>query len=250
MLIFKGNILGIIIGLGSGRSGSVSLSKLINNQFDSVCFHEINPSCVKWSGTEGTVLNMIREFKDVINGGSRGNITIDFSVSNRDVPMTKIKTMENINHIGEVAFYYLNYVEDIIKIYPEVKFPCIKREKNDTVKSYLNKMKVKKSNSLLRRLFKKKRQRNHFIQHDGVKWDHDTIWDKCFPKLKAESLEEAIGLYWEHYYQKVEALAQKYGQVKVFDLDDLNTASGQEKTLKFCNYNNPKSLTVHENKIK
>lgn len=242
--------MGIIIGLGSGRSGSLSLSKLINNQNDSICFHEINPSCVKWSGSKGAILNMIREFSDVINGGDKDLITIDFSVPNRDLPLQNLNKNEQVSYIGEVAFYYLNYVEDIIKLYPDVRFPCIRRNKLDTVRSYSKKMLIDQKASRIRTLLKPQRKRNHFMSHDGCKWVYDSLWDKCFPKFEAGTLEEAIGLYWEYYYSKAEELAHKYNQIQIFDLEDLNTPEGQTKILKFCNYKEFKLLPVHENQIK
>jgi len=241
--------MGIIIGLGTGRSGSLSLAKLINSQNKSICFHEINPSCVKWSGTKGTILNMIREFSDVINGGDRDLITIDFSVANRDLPLKNLNESEEISCIGEVAFYYLNYVEDIIKLYPDVRFPCIRRDKLLTMESYSKKMLTSQNTSKLGALLKNKRKRNHFMSHDGCKWVHDSLWDKCYPKFEADTLEDAIGLYWEYYYSKAEELAHKYNQIQIFDLEDLNTPEGQTKILKFCNYNEFELLPVHENKM-
>jgi hypothetical protein len=246
----KEDIMGIIIGLGTGRSGSLSLAKLINSQNKSICFHEINPSCVKWSGTKGTILNMIREFSDVVNGGDRDLITIDFSVANRDLPLKNLHESEEVSYIGEVAFYYLNYVENIIKMYPDVRFPCIRRNKLLTVESYSKKMLTNQTTLKLGKLFNNQRKRNHFMHHDGRKWAHDSLWDKCYPKFEADTLEEAIGLYWESYYQKANELAQRYEQVEIFDLEDLNTEEGQAKILKFCNYTNFRFLPVHENKIR
>lgn len=240
--------MGIIIGLGSGRSGTLSLSKLINHQNESICFHEINPSCMKWSGSEGTVISMINEFETIISGGDRNLLTIDYSVSDHSLQIEKFKSMDKVTCIGEIGFYYLNYVEDILTKNPNVKFPCIKRDKNSTIQSYSAKMISNQKRSKLNRLLKIDLKRNHFMNHNGKQWLHDRIWDKCFPKFEASSLEEAIGLYWEHYYQEAEVLAEKFPQVKIFDLNELNTPEGQKSLLNFCGYDNPSLLTVHENK--
>jgi hypothetical protein len=54
----------IVIGLGTTRSGTASLAKLLSSQHDAICFHEINPSCVRFSGTPRPILNTIDGFQD------------------------------------------------------------------------------------------------------------------------------------------------------------------------------------------
>ena len=59
----------IVIGLGTGRSGTASLAKLLSAQHDAFCFHEMNPSCVRFSGTPRPILNVIDEYQAILDGG-------------------------------------------------------------------------------------------------------------------------------------------------------------------------------------
>ena len=241
--------MGIIIGLGTGRSGTVSLSKLIHKQPNSVCFHELNPSCMSWEDSIGTVLTMIREFKEIIEGGKRNRLTVDLSIPHRSSPLEKLNQLDNVEFIGEIGFYYLKYVEEILEEFPDVKFPCFRRNKEATINSYYNKMFTKEYVSRLSRVFGKKApQRNHFVIHDGSKWELDNIWDKCFPKYEVGDLKEAIGEYWEEYYKEAERLAKKHRQLKIFELESFNDNQYQQELLNFCGFKNGETLQIHENK--
>jgi len=232
----------IIFGLGTGRSGTQSLAKLLNEQDKSVCFHEINPASMCWKGSEETVFSLIRDFDDILKGGRRA-VTVDYTSPNRGLPLRKLRDEENIEVIGDIGFYYLPYAEAILNMGINVRFPCMKRPKDEVVHSYINKFKVhngtSKNNSLLRKLLKKEnnvRYRNPFAAHDGKTWVKDGKWDKCYPKMEeADSLEEALDLYWEMYYQKVGELANIYPEkVRVFSINELNTESGRDEILNFC----------------
>ena len=67
----------IMIGLGSGRSGTASLAALIDGQEGGLCFHEMNPSCAVFSGNARSHLNTINEFRDILSGGNRSRLSID-----------------------------------------------------------------------------------------------------------------------------------------------------------------------------
>lgn len=241
----------VIIGLGTGRSGSLSLARLINAQPDSVCFHEINPSCMRWAGTPGPVLSMLREFQEILNGGPRDRLTIDLASPHRDEAMPRLQRLDRITTIGEVGFYYLSYVDQIVSENPETRFPCLRRGKDATVKSYVNKMKVKYRRSLSDYATRRSIYRNHFMDHDGRHWVSDPVWDKCYPKFEANSLEEVIGLYWDAYYAQAMALSEAYPQqLRIFELEELNSHHGQRNLLHFCGFTDPQVLTVHENKTR
>ena len=95
----------------------LSVSRLINSQPDSVCFHEINPSCMAWSSTPGPVISTLEEFTSILNGGQRSRITIDLTSPHRDEPLARLEKMSRFTNIGEIGFYYLEYIETIITAY-------------------------------------------------------------------------------------------------------------------------------------
>lgn len=207
----------IVIGLGSGRSGTASLASLIDRQPGGICFHEMNPSCAVFSGNAQSQLNTVREFGQILTVGQP-------------------------ELLGDIAYYYLNYVDDILALMPDCIFVCIKRDRAQTVASWLRKSSIGRWPSLwladrikswlTREPFYT--QYNYWQDHDGSRWKRDPVWDSCFPKFEAASKEEAIGLYWDYYYLQAQRLEHKHPRCfRVFDVDELSTAAGQREILSF-----------------
>ena len=48
------------------------------------------------------------------------------------------------------------------------------------------------------------------MEHDGKYWSSDKKWDKFFPKHVTDNLEDAIGMYWEYYYEKAAELTVRF----------------------------------------
>src|ERR1051326_3851404 len=105
----------IVIGLGSGRSGTASLAKLLNAQSDALCFHEMNPAAVRFSGTPRPFLNAIDEFQVIIDGGDPRMLTVDLSRAVSARTYDELSNMKQVRLIGDIAFYYLDYVELFLK---------------------------------------------------------------------------------------------------------------------------------------
>lgn len=245
----------IIIGLGTGRSGTQSLAQLLNMQPGTVCFHETNPSCVKWKDTPRTVLSMIDEFEAVLAGGPR-EITIDFTRPAKDDGLDRLRDLPDVSCIGDVASYYLSYAPMLLELQKDIRMPCIERRRDEVVKSFAKAVRVRrqrKSRSGLRGLFGTPEQavksRNHWVEHDGSHWRLDPKWDKLFPKFDAATLEEAIGMYWDYYAEETRRLAAAHpDHVKVFGIEALNSEEGQRAILDFCGADGPHVLSeIHAN---
>lgn len=233
----------IVIGLGSGRSGTASLSKLLNSQKNSHCFHELNPSCISHFGTEQPIINTINEFQTILNGGNTSKLTVDFTRNVSVKSYAKLVQKKNVELIGDIAHYYLSYVDTIAKLNSNVRFVCLKRNKEDTVKSWLKKTSIHRWRSKkIADRFKSIIMRtpyyqsyNHWIDHSGEKWKVDPIWDKCFPKFKTHNKKEAIEMYWDYYYEKADDLASKLKEIfLIVDIKKLNSSEGQSEILTFC----------------
>lgn len=193
----------IIFGLGTGRCGTMSLSRLLSYQENSIVSHELGGlPWLSWEKQEGL-------FKTFI-----GNI---FNRQSR--------------FIGDVSFYSLPYWKNIVNLDPKSKFIIIKRDKDETVKSYM-----KKTNG-----------RNHWIQHDGSKWRKD-VWDKCYPKFETENKEEALELYYEHYYKMCEQIPNEL--TYWIDTEDLNNKEKCLEMLKWCGFEEPKYAIMKKNEGK
>ncbi len=179
----------VVIGLGSGRCGTRSLAALLDSQNRAHVSHEILGPSVAWEQGEATVWGMLR-----------------------DLPRDS-----GLRLVGDVASYYLPYVEHILSVYLSTRFVCLKRDREETIASFV----------------KKTPRKNHWMAHDGSWWRHSP-WDQCFPKYHASSKEEAIGRYWDDYYRRAEELQSRYpASFRVFPIETLNTLDGQRRILDF-----------------
>jgi hypothetical protein len=233
----------IVIGLGSGRCGTASLAKLLSDQPDAHCFHEMNPSCVRFSGTPRPILNAVEEFQTVLNGGDPSLLTVDLSRPVAAAAYERLCGLSEVRLIGDVAFYYLSYFEAMAAHNANVRFGCLRRERETTVESWLHKTRIPRWRSkriadrlaawITRTPFYE--ETNFWMEHDGSRWQKDEVWDKCFPKYEATSKRVAIGQYWDSYYREAERLAALLeGRFQIFDTEALNSRGGQDRILAFC----------------
>lgn len=232
----------IVIGLGSGRSGTASLTSLIDRQHGGLCFHEMNPASSVFSGNPQPALNAVREFAGLLSGAPRNALAVDYSRPASVATYQRLQSVPQLNLIGDIAFYYLNYVEDILAVLPQCRFVCIKRDRAQTIASWLKKGAINRWPSLwLADRLKSFITRtpfytgyNYWQAHDGTQWQRDPVWDSCFPDIEAPSREAAIGLYWDQYYEKAAQWQATYPeQFQVFGVEELNEASGQRRILSF-----------------
>lgn len=233
----------IVVGLGTGRSGTSSLAKLLSAQHDAVCFHEMSPAVVRFSGTPRPILNTINEFQAIVDGGDPSMLTVDLSRQVSARTYDQLCNMRRVRMIGDIAFYYLNYVELILERNQDVRFICLKRDKEETVESWMRKSSVGRwrskrladrlSSVITREPFYE--SRNFWMEHDGREWLKDPVWDKCFPKFNATSKPEAIRKYWDYYYEAAERLAARFQrEFRIVPTDKLNTPATQREVLEYC----------------
>lgn len=237
----------IIIGLGPPRSGTSSLTNFLNHQEKSIVFHELNSSCIHFNLTRAPIRNTIGEFQRVLDGGDPTEITADLSRAKHANSLLFTlynigKYRNNIRIIGDVAFYYIGYVDYIMEMKENVRFICMHREKSEVIKSLLNKTSIKRGrfiklvdrlNSVVSgKVFYK--ARNHWMKHDGSIWLPDPLWDKCYPDFQANDREGAVSKYVDYYYREAKEFETKYkNRFKIFDINDLNTLEGQRQILSY-----------------
>lgn len=232
----------IVIGLGSGRTGTASLAKLIDSQHNALCFHELNPSGSVFEGNPQPQRNTIREFKAILEGGEKNLLALDYTRPHSVKTYEKLKRMPEIEILGDIAFYYLLYVEDLLEITQDIRFVCIRRDKTETVDSWLEKTTIHRWKSLwvadrvrslvVRTPFHK--SYNHWQEHDGTEWAKEPVWDKVFPKFEAPTKRAAIEKYWDYYYERADQLAAKHPvNFRIFDISEMSTREGQKNILGF-----------------
>lgn len=206
----------LIISIGTGRCGSVSLSKFLSAQESISVLHEGRldshkiRKLIKWGNDEKNLFEWL-EF---------------------------LLSLDENKFVGDTGMYYLPYVEQIIDKYPEVKIIAMERDKEEVVKSYI----------------KKTTGRNHWFDHDGKEWDKDDKWDPCYPKYDISNKEKALEKYWEDYKSQTDNLILKFpDKIKKWTIQSLNTLNGKNEILNFLNYNLDRNINQefkHNTKLK
>ena len=206
----------LIISIGTGRCGSVSLSKFLSAQESISVLHEGRldshkiRKLIKWGNDEKNLFEWL-EF---------------------------LLSLDENKFVGDTGMYYLPYVEQIIDKYPEVKIIVMERDKEEVVKSYI----------------KKTTGRNHWFDHDGKEWDKDDKWDPCYPKYDISNKEKALEKYWEDYKSQTDNLILKFpDKIKKWTIQSLNTLNGKNEILNFLNYNLDRNINQefkHNTKLK
>ena len=187
----------LLIGLGTGRCGTVSLGSLLNAQPDTTVIHE----------------GAIGGERHLLPWDGSGNAAAWFrELARRTAPS---------RWFGDVGMYFLPYVEDILEEWPTARFITLRRSKEETVASYL----------------KKTEGRNHWVKHDGTEWRLDERWDIAYPKYPPMPKADALRRYWEEYYHKVGEIQEQYPEsISTFDMHLLNESAGREAILDFACY--------------
>ena len=190
----------MVFGLGTGRCGTVSLTALLNLQKGFKAEHEklITP----WE--------------------------VNYDYMNRTIRIIQAYEAEVV---CDVSFWHLPYVDYIMTKFSGVKFVCLKRDKEVTVKSYDKKTGYNPVNGL--------GERNHWTARNSIhwiedKWRLDPVYDKCYPKYDLPRLE-GIAQYWEDYYAMAEVMVNSYPKnFRIYDsLEVLNDAEVQRHMLDF-----------------
>jgi hypothetical protein len=202
----------------------------------------MNPAGAVFQGNPQPHVNVVREFRKILQGGDRAWLSIDYSRPSSVETYEKLQGMSRVSLVGDIAYYYLNYVDDLLKVVPDCIFVCIKRDRAQTVSSWLKKSSIQRWPSLwladrLKSLLTRTpfyTEYNYWMEHDGSRWMRDPVWDSCFPKFKAQSKEEAIGLYWDYYYLEAERLQDLFPEnFRIFPVEDLGSPEGQKRILSF-----------------
>lgn len=178
----------ILIGCGTGRCGTTSLAKLIGGCKDAVCEHERRP-LLPWLFNEDLFQERVKWFST-----SKAAVT------------------------GDVAYFYLPYLEKLIGVLPGLKIVCLERDRQAVIDSFMWKT----------------RWQNRWNDHDGTEWAKDAVWDQTFPNYDIMDKQGAIGAYWDDYRIRIRRIANKFPlNVLLVKMEELNTFKGQQSIFDF-----------------
>lgn len=187
----------IVLGIGSGRCGSLSLVTVLNQQPGTSVTHEERP-LLPWKRETGERVICER--------------------------FARFRRTRDANLLGDVATFYLPYIEDAIALEPSIRIVCLRRPREEVVRSFCRWL--ERSCAL---------PTNHWAENPAPGWYHEPIWTRIFPQYETQDREEGIGRYWDEYYEKVNELVARYpDQIRLFETEQaLNTEDGQREMLSF-----------------
>ncbi|MBC7078735.1 MAG: class I SAM-dependent methyltransferase, partial [Synergistales bacterium] len=96
----------IVLGMGSGRCGTLSLARVLSQQLGVIVSHE-EPPLLPWRREPGD--RVIRE------------------------RFARWRCSRRAEIVGDVASFYLPYVEDAIALEPAIRIVCLKRPREEVV---------------------------------------------------------------------------------------------------------------------
>lgn len=140
--------------------------------------------------------------------------------------------------VGDVATFYLPYVEQFIAEEPECRLICLKRPREEVVASFCKYLDEKAPNPT-----------DHWSDEPAPGWYHDPIWSRAFPQYPVRDRVEGCGLYWEEYYRRAEDLAQRFPQNFILrDADVLTSENGVREILDFAGVPRDKQILIVGNR--
>ena len=135
----------LILGMGTGRSGSTSLTWLLQAQIGTYCSHE-HPPILPWAAEVEPVLFHLRRFELML---------------------------QLFDWVADVSHWWLPLIPRIVESSPGVRIVVLKRDKAETVDSFLRMKGGDRRGAI-----------NHWTSHDGTIWARNA-WDPCYPKFLA-----------------------------------------------------------------
>lgn len=171
-----------IVGLGTGRCGTRSLACLLGFQ----------------SG-----VNVAHERKPVLRWHDEPCPGRHFQVKGSGI-------------LADVGFYYLPHVEYLRAEFPGIRFVCLKRDRGQTIRSFVRAARPKED------WFGPARRKG---------------WSGSFPDYPGLAYEEQVGRYWDDYYRTAESLAGD--DFRVFPTESLNDDAGVLEILQFVGIEEP-----------
>jgi hypothetical protein len=187
----------VVLGIGTGQCGMRALAECLNRQPDACVTLEERP-LLPWRPSTGRP--GIRE------------------------RLLRFHSSRPQQYIGDVASFYLNYIEEAITIEPDVRVICLKMPREEVVASYCRWLDAVHPVPV-----------NHWASPPPDGWHHDPILTRIFPQYDARDREEGIRRYWEEYYQAADVLVRRFPKnIRIFSTrETFETEAGMRDLLTF-----------------
>ena len=188
----------VILGLGTGRCGTHSLTDLLNLQTGAEFTHEEWP-LLPWNRVAGRP-----------------------GIGER---LRRLRRTRAGRYVGDVASFYLPYAEQAIALDPKLRMICLERPREEVVASFCRWLDTVHPLPT-----------DHWSRSPAPGWYHEPFWSRIFPRYDVSDRGEGIRRYWEDYHQAAAELARRFPQnFRVFPTHEaLNTDTGVRDLLTFA----------------
>jgi hypothetical protein len=143
----------IVLGIDSGRCGTLSLTQLLDKQPNASVTHEHRP-LLPWNVVD-----------------------VERVVSERVARLCEAGTL-----VSDVASFYLPYIETFIALAPEIRVVCLQRDRDSVVKGFSRWSDTAHSAPT-----------DHWSLEPAAGLYHDPVWSTIFPKYEFRREQKASG---------------------------------------------------------
>lgn len=189
----------MILGMGTGQCGLELLAQILSAQANTGITYE-QPPFLPWSPKDGAP-------------GIRQRLE-------------RIRDSRKERFIGDVASFYLPYVEQAIDFDSQIKIVCLERPSAEVTAGFS--VHLDRTSPL---------PLNHWAREAGAGWHHDLLRTRTFPKYDTQDRAEGIRRYWDEYASRVRELQERFpGNLRVWDTDVLTQEAGVREVLSFLGF--------------
>lgn len=189
----------LILGLGAGQCGLELLAEILEQQPATRVVLQ-QPPLAPWTGTVGA-----SGFRD---------------------RLSRLLATTRERFIGDVASFHLPYVEQAVAFDPTIRMVCLKRPVDEIAAGFTAALNRNPRTPI-----------DHWSARPKPPFEHHLLWSKTFPKYDVEDRETGVRRYWDEYYGRADALAERFpDQFRVLDTERLTTEDGVRDLLAFCGF--------------
>ena len=223
----------LIVGLGTGRCGTLTLTSFLNQQFGQpLITHEGDDTwycgALGWDAPPNA--------KQIIRGVRQRWMG---RIQRNPIP-SNLGSYYDRRIAGDIALWHLPYADELLRI-GDVKAVVVRRRRADTQRSFVTWF---EDHLGLNPFSRRPQTCGKYAEPLGC-----ALLSKCFPSLPNTSVYDGAGTYWDAYYAWTESLAAYHGpsRVAMFDMETLwdpTDVSERARLLRFVGQRKPWRLAL------
>lgn len=193
----------LVLGIGTGRSGSSSFTKLLSLQPGTYASHE-HPPHLPWIPDPGKFRFHVRRFSVLLS---------------------------ILGYAADVSHWWLPYLEELLDEFPDARVVVLKRDRDETIRSFESVLGPEGTGQ------------NHWADHRGIGWQPnrwDPCFPKYAVAGRKEAIGL---YWDEYYTTAGKLAGKYPYQILVSSTSELNCTEGQNRILQFCGFEDPLTIS-------